>query len=129
MGHTRRMPYDAELADRVRDVLHATPGLVPEVLSEQRMFGGLAFLVDDLMALAVTRDGLMMRVDPEAEEQLLDRPEVQPMVMRGGPVRGWVLVGPPGCDADDDLRSWVDLGVGRAQGLAADVHLEQQRHA
>ncbi|GAB3989463.1 TfoX/Sxy family protein [Nocardioides marmoraquaticus] len=123
------MPYDAELAERVRDVLETTPGLDRDVVSEKRMFGGLAFLVDDLMALAVTRDGLMMRVDPEAEEQLLARPEVEPMVMRDRPVHGWVLVGPSGCEGTDDLRSWVDLGVGRAQGLAADVLLEQQRHA
>lgn len=123
------MPYDAELADRVRDVLETTPGLDRDVVSEKRMFGGLAFLVDDLMALAVTRGGLMMRVDPETEDRLLARPEVEPMVMRDRPVRGWVLVGPSGCEATDDLRSWVDLGVGRAQGLAADVLLEQQRHA
>lgn len=123
------MSYDAELADRVRDVLDTTPGLARDVVSEKRMFGGLAFLVDDLMALAVSGDGLMMRVDPEAEEQLLARPEVEPMVMRDRPVRGWLRVGSAGCDDADDLRAWVDLGVGRAQGLAADVLLEEQRHA
>ena len=35
------MAYDETLADRVRDILEGDPGV-----SERKMFGGLAFMVD-----------------------------------------------------------------------------------
>ncbi|MEP7090781.1 MAG: TfoX/Sxy family protein, partial [Nocardioidaceae bacterium] len=54
------MAYDGELVDRVRDLLQGEPGV-----TEKRMFGALAFLVDGHLALgASTRGGLMLRVDP-----------------------------------------------------------------
>lgn len=40
------MAYDEQLADRIRTRLFAHPGL-----TERRMFGGLAFLLDGHMAL------------------------------------------------------------------------------
>ena len=45
------MAYDEALVDRVRQQL---AGLALERLTEQRMFGGLAFLVSGSMAVAVS---------------------------------------------------------------------------
>ena len=54
------MTYDRELADRLRAALSTEPDV-----SEKAMFGGLAFLVDGAMAVAVSgRGGLMVRCDP-----------------------------------------------------------------
>ena len=62
------MPYDRDLADRLRLALAGEPGL-----AERAMFGGLAFLVDGNMAVAASSDGgLMVRVDP-GETPALDR--------------------------------------------------------
>lgn len=48
------------------------------------MFGGLAFLIDGNMAVAVSgQGGLMVRVPPSAAEDLLRRDHVAPMVMAG----------------------------------------------
>ena len=73
------MAYDIELADRVRDLLLAEPGL-----GEKRMFGGLAFLVDGAMAVAVSGgEGLLLRIDPDERDELLDEPLAGPWTMRG----------------------------------------------
>lgn len=42
------MAYDETLASRIRDVLASTPGV-----SERKMFGGLAFLIDGRMCCGV----------------------------------------------------------------------------
>ena len=61
------MAYDAELADRVREAVGDEPGL-----SERRMFGGLAFLVNGNMAVsASSRGGLLLRVDPAETARLV----------------------------------------------------------
>lgn len=121
------MPYDAELADRVRDVLETTPGLTRGAVAEKRMFGGLAFLVEDHLSVAVSgRGGLMLRVDPAEEDQLLAQPHVEEIVMRQRTVHGWVWVQAEACDDAEALRAWVDRGVGRAQGLAERERLQEQ---
>ena len=69
------MAYDEELAHRVRELIGEQPGL-----SEMRMFGGLAFLLDGNMAVAVSsKGGLMLRHDPERLDELLGRPHTRPM--------------------------------------------------
>lgn len=55
------MAIDQDLAERVRSLLR------DELTSEKYMFGGLAFLIAGRMAVAVGDDGLLIRVDPEAE--------------------------------------------------------------
>jgi hypothetical protein len=52
--------YDEDLAARLREVVGGE-----ETLTEQKMFGGLAFLISGNMAvLASGQGGLMVRVDP-----------------------------------------------------------------
>jgi TfoX/Sxy family transcriptional regulator of competence genes len=106
-------PPDSELAERVRALLLFEPDLV-----ERRMFGGLAFLVDRHIAVAVSsRGGLLMRADQEDHEALLARPHVEPFTMRGRPLRGWVHVGEQAVGSDDELRWWVQTGVELARAL------------
>ena len=52
--------YDEELAGRIRDLIGEEPSL-----REQKMFGGLAFLVGGNMAIAASGGGgILVRVDP-----------------------------------------------------------------
>ncbi|WP_375489290.1 TfoX/Sxy family protein [uncultured Jatrophihabitans sp.] len=109
------MAYDEELAERIRAVLGGQPGV-----TEKRMFGGLAFLVDAKMAVAASSHGaLMVRVDPSRADELVARPHVGHVAMRGRPMRGWLDVAPAALGTDDVLREWVDVGVGYARGLPA----------
>jgi TfoX N-terminal domain len=61
------MPYDEELAARIRQILAGEPAL-----SEKKMFGGLAFLIGGNMAVTASgHGGLMVRVDPAQSDTLV----------------------------------------------------------
>lgn len=107
------MAYDEELADRVRKVLWAEPGLV-----EKRMFGGLAFLIGGHIAVAATRDGrLLLKLDEEELEQAVALPHVAPMVMRGREMVGWVRVDADALADEAELTTWIDHGTAYARSL------------
>ena len=54
------MAYDEELANRIREVVAGEAGV-----SEKRMFGGLAFLINGNMAASASgHGGMLLRVDP-----------------------------------------------------------------
>jgi TfoX N-terminal domain len=107
------MAYDVELADRIREVVRAEPGL-----SEKRMFGGLAFLVNGNMAVsASSRGGLLLRVDPARTESLVDGEHVRRFEMRGREMDGWLDVDVEAVPTDDDLQRWVDHGLTYARSL------------
>src|SRR6478752_917441 len=68
------MAYDEQLASRIRDLVAGTAGL-----SEQKMFGGLAFLVGGNMAVAASgQGGLLVRVDPDQSADLVARTPAWP---------------------------------------------------
>ncbi len=109
------MAYDAELADRVREQLAGT------CVAEKKMFGGLAFLVDGNMAIAVSgQGGLLVRVDPAESDRLLGEPGAAAMQMGGrGPMTGWLHVAAGAVATDDPLAEWVQRGVRYAKTLPA----------
>ena len=107
------MAYDEDLADRIRELVQGEPNL-----KEQRMFGGLAFLVGGHMAVAASgQGGLMLRCDPDSTDDLLDQPGAAPMEMRGKGMRGWLRVDTEAVQDDDALQTWVDRGVSYARSL------------
>jgi TfoX/Sxy family transcriptional regulator of competence genes len=107
------MAYDEDLADRIRELLGPIRGV-----DEKRMFGGLAFLINGNMSVAVSRQGgLMVRVPPEETEKLLARAHVSPMVMAGREARGWIRVDPDGIKTKRQLTGWVTRGADYAQTL------------
>ncbi|ADP81788.1 TfoX/Sxy family protein [Pseudofrankia inefficax] len=106
------MAFDAELAERVRDVLGPRAGL-----AEKRMFSGLAFLLDGNMVCAVMSRGLMLRVGPDAYPTAIIQDGVSPFEMRGRAMNGWVLVDPAAVAGTDALIDWLDQGVRFAGGL------------
>lgn len=107
------MAYDDELAQRVRALLTYEPDI-----AEKKMFGGLSFLIGGHLAVGVSGGGgLLMRADPDETEELLSQPHVEPFVMRGRAMNGWVRVSAEGVADDDDLSRWVESGVGYARSL------------
>ena len=108
------MAYDEVLAERIRDIVTGEPGL-----TEQKMFGGLAFLVNGNMAAAASNEGgLMLRVEPARTEELLAEPYADPFTMRGDkPMNGWLRVRREGLEDEADLERWVAIGVSYARSL------------
>ena len=109
------MAYDEALAARIRDRIGAAPDL-----SEQKMFGGLAFLIGGNMAVAASGlGGLLVRVDPEQSDALVASTPAEPMEMRGKQMPGWLRVPTDDVSGDAALAEWVDRGVGYARTLPA----------
>jgi len=106
------MAYDEGVAQRVREVLVDTPGVV-----EKRMFGGLAFMVGGNMSCGIVGAELMVRVGPEAYDEALALPHARVMDFTGKPLKGMIYVSEEGLAADDDLSSWVGRGVAYASSL------------
>ncbi|BBY00951.1 TfoX/Sxy family protein [Mycobacterium seoulense] len=109
------MAYDEELANEIRELVACEGGI-----EEKRMFGGLAFLVNGNMSVAVSgQGGLLVRVPAEELDKVLRRAHVSPMVMGGRDVRGWVRVDVAGVRTRRQLQSWVTRGVEYARSLPA----------
>ena len=107
------MAYDEELASRVRSLVADEAAL-----SEQRMFGGLAFLLHGNMAVAASgQGGLLVRVDPDESDALCERTAARPMEMRGRPLAGWLRVDADQVQTDDALAAWVERGTTFARSL------------
>jgi hypothetical protein len=107
------MAYDEELAGRIRALVARERGL-----TEKRMFGGLAFLINGNMAVSASgRGGLMLRCDPARSDEYVAAPRIDRMVMRGRAMDGWLRVDPAGVSSDADLQRWVRVGVEYAKSL------------
>jgi hypothetical protein len=106
----------AELADRIREAL---AGLGVHDAREQRMFGGLAFLVGGRMVVAASREGgVLLSVDRAVSPALLRKPHTRPMVMRGKELAGWLRVEPDGIRTKRQLTTWLRRGLDHARTRA-----------
>jgi len=105
--------YDEDLANRIRELIAGEPDV-----SEQTMFGGLAFLIGGKMSVAASgQGGLMVRVDPDQTEVLLAKPHAQPFEMRGRAMQGWLRIDADGVRTKRQLELWVRRSVAYARSL------------
>lgn len=109
------MAYDEDLAERIRELIAGEPGL-----TEQKMFGGLAFLIGGNMAVAASgQGGLMVRVDPDDSDKLVASTPADVMVMRGRAMPGWLRLSADDLRTKRQLTKWVTLGTTFARSLPA----------
>ena len=109
------MPYDEDLATRIRALLGDTPGV-----TEKKMFGGLAFLMQGNMAIAASGEGgILVRVDPAQSDELVATRGAQVAEMRGRLMSGWLRVDADRLSADSTLAFWVETGTTFARSLPA----------
>ena len=106
------MAYDEEMAFRIRAALAEQDGV-----TERKMFGGLAFMVNGHMCCGIGKGDLMVRVGPDQYEEALAQPHAREMDFTGRPMRGMVNVDPTGYATDEDLQAWVDRGLAFVTGL------------
>ena len=105
------MAYDEQLAVRIRTLL----GNRTDV-TERKMFGGLTFMIGGHMCCGVNGNELIVRLDPEREDEALARPHARPMDFTGRPMRGFITVQPDGLKGSR-LSRWVQEAVARAESL------------
>jgi TfoX/Sxy family transcriptional regulator of competence genes len=109
------MAYDESLADRIRELVTDDSDL-----TEQKMFGGLAFLIGGNMAVAASgQGGLLVRIGPAESDALVATTSAHLMEMRGRQIPGWLRVGPEDLRTKPQLAKWVELGTTYARSLPA----------
>lgn len=108
------MAFDPGLAQRIREACGAHAGV-----TERRMFGGLAFLLDGKMFVGVRDATLMARVGAEHYLDALALPHVRVMDFTGKPMKGYVYVDAPGLAEDRELQVWVSWCVAHVASLPA----------
>jgi TfoX/Sxy family transcriptional regulator of competence genes len=107
------MAYSEALAERIRELIGDDAAV-----REQRMFGGLAFLVNGNMAVAASgQGGLMVRVSPEQSDELVASTPAFPMQMGSRPMRGWLRVDEAEVASAEALTTWVERGISYAGSL------------
>jgi TfoX/Sxy family transcriptional regulator of competence genes len=98
------MAYDEGLAGRLRDLLRQHNNV-----TEKKMFGGLAFMLDGHMFVGILGDRLMARVGPSGYAETLRQPHASEMDFTGKPMKGYVYIAPGGFESDQDLENWVTI--------------------
>jgi TfoX/Sxy family transcriptional regulator of competence genes len=108
------MAFDEGLAQRVREALEKRVSI-----TERRMFGGLAFLLDGKMFVGISGSKLMARVGAERYQDALSLPHVREMNFTGKPMKGYVYIEPLGLTNDENLKAWVSWCASYVEDLPA----------
>ena len=96
------MGYDPQVADRVWKLL-----VEIENVTERKMFGGVAFMMDGNMCCGVVDDRVVLRLGNDKAAKALEEPNIEPMDFTGRPVRSMFYLESAGHRRDADLRKWV----------------------
>ena len=100
------MAYSEVLAGRIRKALKHVSNV-----EEKKMFGSLAFMVNDKICLSAGSRRMMCRIDPELHEQEVQRKGCSTVIMRGREYRGYIYVAEENLKQEKDLEHWVDLAL------------------
>lgn len=108
------MAFDAKLADRIRERLGKRKGL-----TEKKMFGGMAFLLNGNMCCGVHGDDMIVRLDPAATDEALSKRHTRVFDLTGRPMKGWILVESKGLANVAALDEWIGVATKYAGSLPA----------
>ena len=101
------MAYDEKLADRVREII----ALHHKKVTEKKMFGGLCFMVNDKMCVGVEKERLMVRLDPEKQDEVMEKEGAKPMDFTGKVMKGYVFVDIDALNTKKKLDYWMNLAL------------------
>ena len=96
------MAYDEQLAGRIASAAADWPDV-----ASKKMFGGVCYLIRGNMFCGVYKTFLILRLGEPAATEALLQPHTRPFDITGRPMKGWIMVAPPGCSSDAALSSWL----------------------
>ncbi len=99
------MAYNEKLANRVREIISVTQ----KNIEEKRMFGGLCFMVNNKMCVAVEAERLMVRLNPDVYEEVMEKQDCQPMDFTGRIMKGYVFVDIHALSTKKKMEYWMKL--------------------
>ena len=101
------MAYDDKLEKRLHKLIAERNDF-----HEQKMFGGVGFLLHGNMCFGIWKDSLILRLgDPQAQIALKNK-NVRPFDITGRAMKGWVMVAPAGIKSEVALKKWVLQAIG-----------------
>jgi TfoX/Sxy family transcriptional regulator of competence genes len=109
------MAYDPGLAQTLRDALSE------HAITEKKMFGGLAFLLDGHMVCGVHKGGAMVRVGKDHYAAALTLPGVTPMMFTGKPMVAMVSVADASVEDDGIRGHLLDMALATVKALPPKV--------
>ncbi len=95
-----------EMTDKIRQILIDKNCQ----LEEKKMFGGICFMVNEKMCVAVKPEKIMLRIDPKYYETIAESEDFQAMVHSGKTMPGFVFVDIEGLSSKK-LQYWIDLAL------------------
>jgi len=101
------MAYHEQLANRVRELIAERITNV----EQRKMFGGLCFLVDDKICVAVKKDKMLARVAPEIYDAVIEEDGCTPMSRSGTNMKGYLYVDENYLRTQKQLAHWVNLAL------------------
>jgi TfoX/Sxy family transcriptional regulator of competence genes len=107
--------YDHGLAQTLRDALGDLP------ITEKKMFGGLAFLLNGHMVCGVHRGGAMVRVGKDRYPAALTLPGVSPMMFTGKPMVAMVDVAEASVEDEVVRGRLLDMALATVRALPPKV--------
>jgi TfoX/Sxy family transcriptional regulator of competence genes len=79
--------------------------------TEKKMFGGIAFMVNDKMCVGVTKEQMMLRVMDEHYDGLLEENHIHPMQFTGKTMRGFLFIDQEAFETDPALERLINYGL------------------
>ena len=109
------MAFNEGLADRIRQMI---PHEELPHFTEKKMFGGIAFMYKNKMAVGVVKDDLMVRVIQSKMDTSLKKEGVREMDFTKRPMKEFIFVDKTGYNSEKTLLEWITLGIEHAQSKA-----------
>ena len=100
------MAYDEQLAKRLSKIITKRNDF-----HEQKMFGGVGYLLRGNMCFGIWKDNLILRLGESQAQNALKKKNVKPFDITGRAMKGWVMVAPTGIKSDVALKEWVNQAV------------------
>ena len=100
------MAYDEQLAKRLSKLIAKRNGF-----HEQKMFGGLGYLLHGNMCFGIWKNSLILRLGESNAQSALKTKRVKPFDITDRAMKGWVLVAPQGIKSDASLKQWVEQAI------------------
>ena len=100
------MAYSETLANKIRVALSQVPKV-----KEKKMFGGMAFMIDDKMCVTAGAGRMMCRINPAIHEEAIKKKGCRTVIMRGKEYKGYVHVEEDSIKTKKDFDYWIALAL------------------
>ncbi len=116
------MPYNVELANRIREKLVSC-----RKVEEKTMFGFLVFMVNGRMCLGVRGDEMMCRIGSDSVESVLRRDGCAPLRMKRKMSLSMIMVEESGMKTKREFEFWINLALEFNLGRGIDTSRKADR--